>query len=250
MKLPGTLKNTFLTIRDRFGLSFASKGLGYLAALLLLLALLARYKLPCYQTTLLLTISVLADNTLLKTTYHFLLLLVGFNPLTYRKDYDRSPILVGHQDATENLFWSQFSMPKRPLLLKEQMAQWAELHRILRSAMKDVVVQLWLTEPVLNSYFGLVQRLVDAVPCIDVVKRSTCIEGARMALARVKTYWARYCSAKSTRGQGPSHARALFWGCPRGCPLDRGSVLERYYVWVKCNEIVKTILWYIRAMFL
>ena len=38
-----------------------------------------------------------AENTLLKTAYHFLLLLVGFDTLTYRKDYDRSPILVGHQ---------------------------------------------------------------------------------------------------------------------------------------------------------
>ena len=37
-------------------------------------------------------------NTLLKTAYHFLLLLVGFDSLTYIKDYDRSPILVGHQD--------------------------------------------------------------------------------------------------------------------------------------------------------
>ena len=41
------------------------------------------------------TISVLADNTLLKTACHFLLLLVGFDTLTYRKDYDRSPTLVG-----------------------------------------------------------------------------------------------------------------------------------------------------------
>ena len=61
----------------------------------------------------------------------------------------------GH--ATEKLFWSQFSMPKRPLLLKEQMAQWAELHKISGSAMKDVVVRLWPTEPIPNSYFGLVQ---------------------------------------------------------------------------------------------
>ena len=44
-------------------------------------------------------ISVLAENTLLKTACHFLLLLVGFDTLTYRKDYDRSPILVGHQDS-------------------------------------------------------------------------------------------------------------------------------------------------------
>src|SRR3954469_20437655 len=51
MKFPCTLKNALLTIRDSFGMSFASKGLGYLAALLLLLSLLARYKLSCYQTT-------------------------------------------------------------------------------------------------------------------------------------------------------------------------------------------------------
>ena len=57
--------------------------------------------------------------------------------------------------------------------------------------MKDVVVRLWPTEPIPNSYFGLVQRLVDAVLRIDTVKRSTCIEGARMAFARVKTYWAK-----------------------------------------------------------
>ena len=95
MKSPCTLKNAFLIVRDRFGLSFASKGLGYLAALLLLLSLLARYKLSCYQTTLLLTISALADITLLKTTCHFLLLLVGFDTLTYRKELQLIPYTCG-----------------------------------------------------------------------------------------------------------------------------------------------------------
>ena len=47
------------------------------------------------QNYLLPTISVFAQ----KTAYHFLLLLVGFDTLTYRKDYDRSPTLVGHQRA-------------------------------------------------------------------------------------------------------------------------------------------------------
>ena len=42
-------------------------------------------------------ILVLAENTLLKTAYHFLLLLVGFDTLTYQKDDDRSPVLVGDQ---------------------------------------------------------------------------------------------------------------------------------------------------------
>src|SRR3954464_2000942 len=95
MKIPCTLKNALLIIRDRFALSFALKGLGYLAALLLLLLLLARYKLSCYQTTLLLTISGLADITLLKTTCHFLLLLVGFNTLTYQKELQLIPYTCG-----------------------------------------------------------------------------------------------------------------------------------------------------------
>ena len=51
------------------------------------------------QNYLLPIISVLVENTLLKTAYHFLPLLVGFDTLTYQKDYDRSPTLVGHQDS-------------------------------------------------------------------------------------------------------------------------------------------------------
>ena len=49
---------------------------------------------------------------------------------------------------------------------------------------------LWPEGPRPNSYFGLVQRFLGVVSHIDAVKRSACIEGTRMALARVKTYWA------------------------------------------------------------
>ena len=90
-----TLKNALPIIRNRFGLSFASKGLGYLAALLLLLSVLSCYELSCYQTTLLLTISSLANITLLKTTCHFLLLLVGFDTLTCRKELQFIPYICG-----------------------------------------------------------------------------------------------------------------------------------------------------------
>ena len=90
----------------------------------------------------------------------------------------------------ERLFWSQFSAPKRPLLLNEQMAEWAELHRLSGLAMRSVVDHLWPEGPRPNSYFGLVQQFLGVVPHIDIVKRSACIEGARMTLARVKTYWA------------------------------------------------------------
>ena len=90
----------------------------------------------------------------------------------------------------EKLFWSQFHAPIRPLLLNERMAEWAELHRLSGLAMRSVVDHLWPGGPRPNSYFSLVQQFLGVVPRIDVVKRSACIEGARMALARVKTYWA------------------------------------------------------------
>ena len=56
--------------------------------------------------------------------------------------------------------------------------------------MKDVVTHFWPNRPEPKSYFGLVQQFLGAVPHIGAMKRSTCIEGARMALASVKTYWA------------------------------------------------------------
>ena len=43
----------------------------------------------------------------------------------------------------EKLFWSQFHAPVRPLLLNEQMAEWAELHRLSGLAMRSVVDHLW-----------------------------------------------------------------------------------------------------------
>ena len=56
--------------------------------------------------------------------------------------------------------------------------------------MKYVVSHLWPERPEPKSYFNLVQQFLGAAPHINAMKRSACIEGARMALARVKTYWA------------------------------------------------------------
>ena len=47
----------------------------------------------------------------------------------------------------ETLFWSQFSAPKCSLLLNEQMAEWAELHRLSGLAMRSVVDHLWPKGP-------------------------------------------------------------------------------------------------------
>ena len=56
--------------------------------------------------------------------------------------------------------------------------------------MRYVASRLWPEEPEPKSYFSLVQHFLSSVPHVDVMKRSACIEGAQMALARVKTYWA------------------------------------------------------------
>ena len=103
----------------------------------------------------------------------------------------------------EELFWSQFHSPERPLPLSDRLVEWAELNRLSGLAMTDVVAHLWPERPKPKSYFGLLQQFLGAVPHIEAMKRSACIEGARMALARVKTYWADM-EATSIATQGPA----------------------------------------------
>ena len=50
--------------------------------------------------------------------------------------------------------------------------------------------QLWPEGSKPNSYFSLVQQVLDVVPGIDAMRRLASIEGARMAFAHVKAYWA------------------------------------------------------------
>ena len=57
--------------------------------------------------------------------------------------------------------------------------------------MKDFIIRLWPTKAIPSSFFGLVRRLVEACPRLDVVKRSVCIEGTRMAFAHCKMCWAK-----------------------------------------------------------
>ena len=90
----------------------------------------------------------------------------------------------------EKLFWSQFNAPARPLPLTEKMADVAELHRLSGLAMRSVIDHLWPKGPKPDSYFGLVQQFLGDVSRIDTVKKLAYIEGERMALAHVKTYWA------------------------------------------------------------
>src|SRR3954463_14766999 len=94
---PCVLGSAFPYIRVCLGLSFATKRIGPPCCTLFTFVTCCSLQIILSQNYLLPLISVLAENTLLKTAYHFHLLLVGFDTLTYLKDYDRSPILVGHQ---------------------------------------------------------------------------------------------------------------------------------------------------------
>ena len=98
-------------------------------------------------------------------------------------------------NTTEKLFWSQYLAPEHLAQLNNQMMQLAELHRMSSLTMKDIIVRLWPAEPIPSSYFGLVKRLTDALPRVEAMKRSACIEGARMAFARVKMHWAKMKAA-------------------------------------------------------
>ena len=71
----------------------------------------------------------------------------------------------------------------------DQLKQLIKLHRAAELAMKDLIIRLWPAEPIPSSYFGLMKRLLSACPRLEVIKRSVCIEGARMAFARAKVHW-------------------------------------------------------------
>ena len=109
---PCVLGSAFPYIRVSPGLSFATKRIGPPCCTLFTLFTCYSLLFILSQNYLSPTISVLAEKTLPKTAYHFLLLLVGFDTLTYRKDHDRSPTLVGHQDS----FLAPFPGSEAPLV--------------------------------------------------------------------------------------------------------------------------------------
>ena len=102
--------------------------------------------------------------------------------------------------STEKLFWLQHCAPEHPIPFGDQLKQLVELHRMAELAMKDMIIWLWPAEAIPSSYFGLMKKLVDACPWLDVIKRSVCIEGARMAFARCKMWWAKMNAVEVASG--------------------------------------------------
>ena len=107
---------------------------------------------------------------------------------------------------TEELYWSQFHSPDRSLPLTDRLAEWAELNRLSGLAMTDIVAHVWPERSKATSYFGLLQQFLGAVPHIKEMKRSACIEGARMALARVKAHCPEM-DATAVAAQGSDESR-------------------------------------------
>ena len=92
--------------------------------------------------------------------------------------------------------------------MSDQLKQLVELHKVAEQAMKGLIVRLWPGEVMAGSYFGLVRRLVDACPWLEVIKRSVCIEGARRALARAKVHWGKLDAEKLVT-DGPPEGRSI-----------------------------------------
>lgn len=72
--------------------------------------------------------------------------------------------------------------------------------------MKDLIIRLWPAEAIPSSYFGIVKRVMEACPRLDV-KRPVCIEGARMAFTRCKMWWAKMDAVEVANGpaEGKEH---------------------------------------------
>ena len=90
--------------------------------------------------------------------------------------------------------------------------------------MKGFIVRMWPGDAIPNSYFGLVRRLVDASPRLEVIKRSVCIEGARRAFARAKVHWAKMDVEKPVKegppqGKEHRHPKMYYEGVLEGARL-------------------------------
>ena len=104
--------------------------------------------------------------------------------------------------STEKLFWSQYTGTEYPMPVSDQLKQLVELHKAAKQAMRGLIVRMWPGNSLPNSFCGLVRRLVDACPRLEVIKRSIWIEGARRAFARAKVHWAKMDAEKLVK-EGP-----------------------------------------------
>ena len=109
--------------------------------------------------------------------------------------------------STKKLFWSQYAEVGHLVPLSDQLKQMVELHKVAEQAIKGLIVRMWPGEPLPDSYFGLIKRMVNACPRLEVIKQSVCIEGARRAFAHAKMDWAKLDAEKLVK-DGPPEGKA------------------------------------------
>ena len=90
--------------------------------------------------------------------------------------------------------------------MSDQLKQMVELHKAADQSMKSFIVRLWPGDALLNRFFGLVRRLVNACSRLEVVKQSVCIEGARQAFAYLKLQWVKLDAVKLIK-EGPPEGK-------------------------------------------
>ena len=109
--------------------------------------------------------------------------------------------------STEKMFWSQYAGAEHSMPMSDQLKQLVELHRAAEVAMKDFIVRMWPGEPLPTSYFGLIKRMANVCPWLEVIKRSACIEGSRRAFAHAKVHWCKLDAEKLVK-DGPPEGKA------------------------------------------
>ena len=95
---PCVLENVWSSIEIQPACPLLHKGLGHLLHLFLLSFIYSYFVYLLYRKPLKIRLLSICREFLIHTTSQHLLLLVGFDTLTYRKYCDTPPILVGHQD--------------------------------------------------------------------------------------------------------------------------------------------------------
>ena len=133
---PCVLGSAFLYIRVCQGLSFATKRIGPPCCTLFTFVTCCSLQIILSQNYLLPIISVLAENTLLKTAYHFLLLIVGFDTLTYRKELQWIPYTCGSSSLFSCVVAGECSA----------FGRWNLVRKNLYSVLKFIVTYCWGTQ--------------------------------------------------------------------------------------------------------
>jgi hypothetical protein len=98
-EIPVCSQERLVIISNTIGLSFALERIGSLAAIIITIFYLLVLYLSALSNTHKNPFASIYSDSLIKTAYQHLLLLVGFDTLIYQKYYDTPPILVGHHPS-------------------------------------------------------------------------------------------------------------------------------------------------------